>query len=261
MSVDGRGWGLPVSTLCTVLNSRTDKGVSSRKPSAKPRFLISSCDKQFGVCSLSARWGARWPQFCPEGGPFFGLHFWRLVRGVVEGGFLHTVVLRRLFHGHVQGRFPRAHAVPPHRTLIFEINTDPRCAKKDVCRAPLFRAMRVRCTTTAVLIGMTLIFCCSVVIRWLQSGVVVPRVTHPPSGDADTFVNGRDGNVVRETVVATPGSLACAHVVPPSLGSCVRRVRGIPCYPRRHPRCSQSTPLGRVPQVLRARRSSPLLLH
>ena len=33
---------------------------------------------------------------------------------------------------------------------------------------------------------MTLIFCCSVVttgeIRWLQSGVVVPRVTHLPLG-------------------------------------------------------------------------------
>ena len=27
MSVDGRGWSLPVSTLCTVLNSREDKGV------------------------------------------------------------------------------------------------------------------------------------------------------------------------------------------------------------------------------------------
>ena len=27
MSVDGRGWSLPVSSLCTVLNSSTDKGV------------------------------------------------------------------------------------------------------------------------------------------------------------------------------------------------------------------------------------------
>ena len=27
MSVDGRGWSFPVSTLCTVLNSRTDKGI------------------------------------------------------------------------------------------------------------------------------------------------------------------------------------------------------------------------------------------
>ena len=27
MSVDGHGWSLPVSTLCTVLNSSTDKGV------------------------------------------------------------------------------------------------------------------------------------------------------------------------------------------------------------------------------------------
>ena len=27
MSVDGRGWSLPVSTLCTVQNSSTDKGV------------------------------------------------------------------------------------------------------------------------------------------------------------------------------------------------------------------------------------------
>ena len=48
MSVAGRGWSLPVSTLCTVLNSRTDQGVmvplhlGTRKPSAKPRFLISS---------------------------------------------------------------------------------------------------------------------------------------------------------------------------------------------------------------------------
>ena len=27
LSVAGRGWSLPVSTLCTVLNSSTDKGV------------------------------------------------------------------------------------------------------------------------------------------------------------------------------------------------------------------------------------------
>ena len=27
MSVEGRGWSLPVSTRCTVLNSSTDKGV------------------------------------------------------------------------------------------------------------------------------------------------------------------------------------------------------------------------------------------
>ena len=293
MSVDGRGWSLPVSTLCTVLNSRTDKGVSSRKPSAKPRFLISSCDKQFGVfidgrvkkeqmtsyaavdliaqctantteqgtahtaeapatrrvvgrgrrsrgwsfrfgtlhescvcthrhriwflscllsqiacdftlrrhqclcfsrgmvpvpmvglrasqfgtawevppgdlpkhrhlltlfsravpqstppssrgdilacfemepnqgaCrrrsterSLSARCalGARRPQFCPEGGRFFDLQFWHLVRGVVEGSFLHTVVFSYLFfQGHVLGRFPRAHAVTPHHTLVLK---------------------------------------------------------------------------------------------------------------------------------------------
>ena len=26
VSVDGRGWSLPVSALCTVLNSSTDKG-------------------------------------------------------------------------------------------------------------------------------------------------------------------------------------------------------------------------------------------
>ena len=56
MSVDGRGWSLPVSTLCTVLNSSTDKFVlvslhlgSPRKPSAKPRFLISSSFHQFGA--------------------------------------------------------------------------------------------------------------------------------------------------------------------------------------------------------------------
>ena len=70
--------------------------------------------------------------------------------------------------------------------------------------------MRVRCTATAVLTGMTLIPCCSVVtteeIRWLQSGVVVPRVTHPPRGGAGTFVGRRDANVVRWTVI-------CAHVV------------------------------------------------
>ena len=41
-----------MSTLCTVLNSSTDKGVLvslHRKPSAKPRFLISSCSKRFGA--------------------------------------------------------------------------------------------------------------------------------------------------------------------------------------------------------------------
>ena len=41
-------------------------------------------------------------------------------------------------------------------------------------------------------------------IRWLQSRVVVPRVTHPPRGGAGTFVSRRDANVVRETFIATP---------------------------------------------------------
>ena len=46
-----------MSSFCTVPNSSTDKdvmvslhlGFPPRKPSAKPRFLISSCDKQFGA--------------------------------------------------------------------------------------------------------------------------------------------------------------------------------------------------------------------
>ena len=62
-----------------------------------------------------------------------------------------------------------------------------------------------------------------------------------PRGGAGTFV-GRDANVVRETVIGTPLRARrpvdlCGH--PPSLGSYVRRVRGIPCRPRRHPRCSR----------------------
>ena len=80
-----------------------------------------------------------------------------------------------------------------------------------------------------------------------------------PRGGAGTFVSGRDANVVRETVIGTP-LLSCLRARrpvdlcgdPPSLGSCARRVRGIPCRPRRHPRCPRSTRRGRVPLVLRA---------
>ena len=45
------------------------------------------------------------------------------VRGVVEGGFLHTVVFCYLFHGHLQGRFTCGDTSPHNG---FEINTDPR---------------------------------------------------------------------------------------------------------------------------------------
>ena len=45
MSVDGRGWSLPVSTLCTVLNSSTDKGVTVSlhlgSPGSRRRSLVS----------------------------------------------------------------------------------------------------------------------------------------------------------------------------------------------------------------------------
>ena len=130
-----------------------------------------------------------------------------------------------------------------------------------------FRAMRVRCTATAVLIGMTWISCCSVGRRRRSSccspgsSCFVSQIL--PWGGAGTCVNGRDANVVPETVFATlrlsclrarrPVDF-CGH--PPSLGSCVRRVRGIPCRPR----CPRSTRLLRAPPV-HARRSSPLLFH
>ena len=72
------------------------------------------------------------------------------------------------FSGACAGSFPPSSCGDTSPHTGFEIDTDPRCAKEEV------------------LIGMTLIFCCSVVtteeIRWLQSGVVVPRVTHPPLG-------------------------------------------------------------------------------
>ena len=53
-----------------------------------------------------------------------------------------------------------------------------------------------------------------------------------PHGDADTFVNGRDANVVRELVIATPQfsclrarRLVDLHGYLPSLGSCGRKGR------------------------------------
>ena len=49
VSVDGRGWSLLVSTLCTVLNSRTDKGVTvSLHLGSLPEavFEASSCFKR-----------------------------------------------------------------------------------------------------------------------------------------------------------------------------------------------------------------------
>ena len=105
--------------------------------------------------------------------------------------------------------------------------------------------------------------------NFLLFGVTTCPVSHLlPRGGAGTFVSGRDANVVRETVIATrwlsclrarrPMDI-CGH--PPSLGSCVRRVRGIPYRPRRHPRCSRSARRGRVRLVVRARRSPPLLFR
>ena len=132
----------------------------------------------------------------------------------------------------------------PHTT------TDPSCAKKGVCGAPPLPrdARSVHGDRGSdwndvdfLLFGVT-----TEEIRLLQSRVIVARVTHPPRGGAGTFV-GRDANVVRETVVATrqlsclrarrPVDL-CGH--PLSLGSSIRRERGIPCRPRRHPRCPRS---------------------
>ena len=45
MSVDGRGWSLPVCTLCTVLNSSTDKGV-------KVSLHLGSLQEAVGEASL-----------------------------------------------------------------------------------------------------------------------------------------------------------------------------------------------------------------
>ena len=72
--------------------------------------------------------------------------FWHLVRGVVEGGFSTRCRLLVSFPRAFARSFPLGSCVDTSPHTVFEINTDPRCAKKEVCRAPLFRGMRVRCT-------------------------------------------------------------------------------------------------------------------
>ena len=93
-------------------------------------------------------------------------------------------------------------------------------------------------------------------IRRLQSWVVVPRVTPPPP----------ERRHLRQWARREP-ELSCQRARrpvdlrghPPSLGSCVRRVGGVPCRPRRHSCRLQSARRGRAPLVLSVRRSSPLL--
>ena len=152
---------------------------------------------------------------------------------VLSRGFLHTVVS---FSWAIVGSFHPGSRGDTSPHTGFEINTDPGAPRR---RSAGHRSS-ARCAfgdrgfdwnyVDFLLFGVT-----TEEIRWLQPRVVVPRVT--PPGDASTFV-GRDANVVRETVIATP-RLSCLRArrpvdlcgPPPSLGSCVRRVRGIPCRP------------------------------
>ena len=104
-------------------------------------------------------------------------------------------------------------------------------------------------------------------IHWLQSGVVVPRVT-PPSLRRRRHLR-RCANVVHELAIVEPRFCRlCArcpvdlHGDQPSLvGSCAGRVGDVPCCPRCHLRCFWTARRGRVPIVLRVRQSSPLLFH
>ena len=143
------------------------------------------------------------------------------------------------FHGHVQGRFSRTHAVTPHFTLALKQHRPQVRQEGGLPGTALPRDARSVHgdhgfdwnDVDFLLFGVT-----TEEIRWLQPRVVVPRVTHLPLGRR-RHLRGH----------------------PPSLGSCVRRVRGIPCRPRRHPRCPRSSRRGRVPLVIRTHRSSPLL--
>ena len=84
-------------------------------------------------------------------------------------------------------------------------------------------------------------------IRWLQSGVVVPSVTHPPApssvGETRTSLARPLSRQPRLSCLRArrPVDL-CGH--PPSLGSCVRRVEDAPRGSRRHLRCPRSTRRG-----------------
>ena len=181
------------------------------------------------------------------------LAIWRLVRGVVEG------VLKTLARA-CTGSFP----LGPRGTssyIDFDITPTP-----GVCRrSSAERSLSARCAFGDARsvhvdrgfvwndVDFLLFDVTTEEIRWLQSGVVVP-LPPPPRGGAGTFVSGRDANVVRETVISTL-QLSCLRALrpvdfcglPPSLGSCVRRVRGVPCRPRRHPCCPRSIRRGRVP--------------
>ena len=107
-----------------------------------------------------------------------------------------------------------------------------------------------------------LLFCVtSDQIRWLQSGVVVPRVTPPLPGRGRHL---RQWGVTRTSFARPlsrrPGSGACAHVVPwtsvghpPSLGLLLRKGERFPPAAPPALACSSGLP--------RSAESSPLLLH
>ena len=80
----------------------------------------------------------------------------------VEGVF-HTLSSSDIFFTwHMQGRFPLARAVTPHRTVVLKLTLTPGAPRRRSAGHRSFRAMRVLCTATAVLIGMTMISFCSV---------------------------------------------------------------------------------------------------
>ena len=122
----------------------------------------------------------------------------------------------------MQGRFPLGSCVDTSPHTGFEINTRPQVRQEGgLPGTALPRDARLvhgdRGFDDFLLFGVT-----TEEIRWLQSGVVVPRVTSPPRGGAGTFV-GRDANVVRDTAVATPW-LSCLRARRPVTFVDIRRL-------------------------------------
>ena len=95
------------------------------------------------------------------------------------------------------GSFPQAHALTPHRTLVLKQHRPQVRQEGGLSGTALPRDARSARGERGFVgndVGFLLFGVTTEEIRWLESGVVVPRVTPPPPGAGD--------------------SLACARVVP-----------------------------------------------
>ena len=179
-----------------------------------------------------------------------------------EGVFYTPPSLGTFFLGHMENRFPLVHAVILFDTLLLTRN-GRKVQQKELCRAPAFRAVRVRCTDRSFDwndVDFLLFGVATEEIRWLQSGVVVPRVTVRPLRQwARRESRSRARHCGAPVLCARSPVDLHGHL--PSLGSCARRVGDVPRSPRVVPSTKssrfQSSSSGRLRGRSATRSSTP----